>query len=76
MPEFIGAPSLDRETTWLKAAMKATGDVMVPFVKALVPAVDIQAGIVTVTPPPGLFEELPDDDIEDAPATDTPPLAE
>lgn len=27
MPEFIGAPSLDRETAWLKAAMKATGDV-------------------------------------------------
>ena len=27
MPEFIGAPSLDRETVWLKAAMKATGDV-------------------------------------------------
>jgi 16S rRNA processing protein RimM len=40
----------------------ATGDVMVPFVKALVPAVDIDAGIVTVTPPAGLFEELPDDD--------------
>jgi diguanylate cyclase (GGDEF)-like protein len=27
LPEFIGAPSLDRETAWLKAAMKATGDV-------------------------------------------------
>ena len=40
----------------------ATGDVMVPFVKAIVPAVDIATGIVTVTPPAGLFEELPDDD--------------
>src|SRR5690606_25495470 len=43
----------------------ATGDVMVPFVKAIVPAVDINAGIVTVTPPAGLFEELPDDDDAD-----------
>lgn len=44
------------------------GDVMVPFVKAIVPAVDIAAGTITVTPPAGLFEPLPDDadeDIED-----------
>ena len=27
MPEFIGAPTVDRETHWLKAAMRATGDV-------------------------------------------------
>ncbi|HWK77536.1 ribosome maturation factor RimM [Microbacterium sp.] len=40
-----------------------TGDeVMVPFVEAIVPSVDIVAGRVTVTPPPGLFEELPDAD--------------
>jgi 16S rRNA processing protein RimM len=43
----------------------ATGDVMVPFVKAIVPAVDISTGIVTVTPPVGLFEELPDEDDDD-----------
>lgn len=49
----------------------ATGDVMVPFVKALVPAVDIETGIVTVTPPAGLFEELPEDDSDDdEPAAD------
>jgi 16S rRNA processing protein RimM len=42
----------------------ATGEVMVPFVKAIVPAVDIQSGIVTVTPPVGLFEELPEEDEE------------
>ncbi|MGG7507995.1 ribosome maturation factor RimM [Plantibacter sp. YIM 135249] len=36
------------------------GEVMVPFVKAIVPSVDIAAGIVTVTPPTGLFEEIPD----------------
>lgn len=38
------------------------GTVLVPFVKAIVPAVDISAGTLTVTPPPGLFEELPDSD--------------
>jgi 16S rRNA processing protein RimM len=37
-------------------------EVLVPFVKAIVPAVDIAAGIVTITPPDGLFEELQDDD--------------
>lgn len=35
-------------------------EVLVPFVKAIVPAVDIAAGTLTVTPPPGLLEELPD----------------
>jgi 16S rRNA processing protein RimM len=34
-------------------------EVLVPFVKALVPEVDIAAGRVVVTPPPGLFEDLP-----------------
>jgi 16S rRNA processing protein RimM len=50
------------------------GDVLVPFVKAIVPAVDIAAGTLTVTPPPGLFEQLPDDDApdEDAPDEDVP----
>jgi 16S rRNA processing protein RimM len=37
------------------------GDVMVPFVKAIVPAVDITAGTLTVTPPMGLFEAVPDE---------------
>ena len=40
----------------------AVGDVLVPFVKAIVTAVDITAGTVTVDPPPGLFEQLPDED--------------
>ena len=35
-------------------------EVMVPFVSAIVPTVDVHAGRVIVTPPPGLFEELPD----------------
>lgn len=33
-------------------------EVMVPFVSAIVPTVDVQAGRLIVTPPPGLFEEL------------------
>lgn len=45
------------------------GEVMVPFVAAIVPSVDIAAGTVTLTPPPGLFEAVPgadDDDEGDA----------
>ena len=37
-----------------------TGEILVPFVTAIVPAVDIEAGTLAVTPPPGLFEELPE----------------
>ncbi|MCW2287983.1 16S rRNA processing protein RimM [Leucobacter luti] len=33
------------------------GAVLVPFVEAIVPRVDIEAGIVYVTPPTGLFED-------------------
>jgi 16S rRNA processing protein RimM len=39
----------------------STGDVLVPFVKAIVASVDIKAGTMTVTPPLGLFEEVADD---------------
>ncbi|TDN92683.1 ribosome maturation factor RimM [Microbacterium sp. BK668] len=39
-------------------------EILVPFVKAIVPEVDIAAGRVVVTPPPGLFEELPGQDDE------------
>ncbi|TPW76543.1 ribosome maturation factor RimM [Schumannella soli] len=40
------------------------GEVLVPFVKAIVPSVDIEAGIVSLTPPVGLFEEIPDADAD------------
>lgn len=40
-------------------------EIMVPFVEAIVPTVDIEAGRVIVTPPAGLFEELPDADSDD-----------
>ena len=35
-------------------------EIMVPFVQAIVPSVDVAAGRLIVTPPAGLFEELPD----------------
>ena len=54
-------------------------EIMVPFVEAIVPTVDVAAGRVIVTPPAGLFEELPDaaradsdDDASGESATDAP----
>jgi 16S rRNA processing protein RimM len=46
-------------------------EVLVPFVSAIVPEVDIAGGRVVVTPPAGLFEDLPaepDDEPEPADA--------
>jgi 16S rRNA processing protein RimM len=54
----------------LLAIATASGEVLVPFVAAIVPSVDIAAGTVTLTPPVGLFEDLPDDDPE-PPASST-----
>lgn len=42
-------------------------EVLVPFVSAIVPEVDVHGGRVVVTPPNGLFEDLVDDDPEPAP---------
>jgi 16S rRNA processing protein RimM len=39
----------------------SNGEVMVPFVKAIVSEVNIEAQTLTVTPPLGLFEDLPDE---------------
>ncbi|WP_240642346.1 ribosome maturation factor RimM [Microbacterium sulfonylureivorans] len=54
--------------------VRVSGDreVLVPFVKAIVPEVDIAAGRVVVTPPAGLFEELPGDSADDQPVDDAP----
>jgi len=43
-------------------------EILVPFVAAIVPSVDVTAGTVTLTPPPGLFEELPDEPADPAAA--------
>jgi 16S rRNA processing protein RimM len=44
--------------------VRVAGDreVLVPFVKAIVPEVDVPGGRVIVTPPAGLFEDLPPQD--------------
>jgi 16S rRNA processing protein RimM len=47
-------------------------EVLVPFVKAIVPEVDIAGGRLVVTPPAGLFEELPGDDTPDDTPDDSP----
>ncbi|MGF6821241.1 16S rRNA processing protein RimM [Microbacterium sp. ZKA21] len=48
----------------------ADTEIMVPFVSAIVPTVDIEAGRVIVTPPAGLFEELPEADADEQPPTE------
>lgn len=45
----------------LLAVDTGSSEVLVPFVSAIVPAVDLAAGVITVTPPLGLFEEIADD---------------
>lgn len=47
-------------------------EILVPFVAAIVPEVDVVAGRVVVTPPPGLFEELPDEESPRGEADDAP----
>ena len=39
------------------------GEVLVPFVKAIVPVVDMKNRSLTITPPLGLFEELAEPDV-------------
>jgi len=46
----------------LLAVKTKDGEVLVPFVKAIVPVVDIKNGTVTVTPPLGLFEAVAEED--------------
>lgn len=45
----------------LLAIETATGEVLLPFIKAFVPVVDMTTREITITPPGGLFEELPED---------------
>lgn len=46
----------------LLAVATGQGTVLVPLVKAIVPRVDLAAGIVEVTPPEGLFSTLTDEE--------------
>lgn len=40
-------------------------EVLLPFIKAFVPRVDIKAGLIEITPPGGLFEEVKEAGNED-----------
>ncbi len=40
-------------------------EVLVPFVAAMVPTVDLDAGEVVLDPPPGLLDEVPDEPSDD-----------
>lgn len=46
----------------LLAVTTEAGLVLVPFVEAIVPSIDLEAGVVMVTPPAGLFEESSESD--------------
>lgn len=58
----------------LLAISTESGEVLVPFVQAIVPEVSIDAGTITVTPPLGLFEEIIADDqsADELPDVDQP----
>lgn len=47
----------------LLAVETAAGEVLVPFVKAIVPVVDMKNRSITITPPLGLFEDLTEPDV-------------
>lgn len=40
----------------------AEAEVLLPFVKAFVPRVDVSAGVIEITPPGGLFEQIEEAD--------------
>jgi len=40
----------------VRRADGASDECLVPFVKAIVPEVDVQAGVVVIDPPPGLLD--------------------
>ena len=49
----------------LLAVKTEEAEVLVPFIKAFVPRVDIDAGVIEITPPGGLFEEVKESVDED-----------
>ena len=62
----------------VKPAAAEGDEILVPFVKAIVPEVDVPGGRIVVTPPAGLFEDIPaaDDDADTAPDADADAEAE
>ncbi|WP_298741439.1 ribosome maturation factor RimM [uncultured Microbacterium sp.] len=58
---IIRVDHLPSQDLLIVAPADGDGEILVPFVAAIVPEVDPVAGHVVVTPPPGLFEDLPTD---------------
>jgi 16S rRNA processing protein RimM len=50
-------------------------EVLVPFVRAIVPEVDLEGRRVVVTPPEGLLEPLPDEPADERPAEEPEPTS-
>lgn len=48
-----------------------TGNVLVPFVEAIVPTIDVAAGFIEMTPPAGLFDADDSDAPDDSAADDS-----
>jgi 16S rRNA processing protein RimM len=44
----------------LLVVRRAEGECLVPFVRAIVPEVDVEAGLVVIDPPPGLLDPAQD----------------
>jgi 16S rRNA processing protein RimM len=65
-------PAQDLIAVKVDSADDGAAEVLVPFVKAIVTAVDIKGGTLTVDPPLGLFETLADDDEPDEVAPPVP----
>ncbi|MGN6333905.1 MAG: ribosome maturation factor RimM [Motilibacteraceae bacterium] len=61
--EMLHLPAQD-----LVAVRRPDGrEVLVPFVAAIVPTVDLEAQRMVIDPPPGLLEELPDEQPDEQP---------
>lgn len=65
--EVVHLPAQDLLSVRLSGAADGTPDVLVPFVRAIVPTVDLAARRVVLTPPPGLLDSP--DAIEESEAT-------
>ena len=65
--EVVHLPAHDLLSVRLSGAADGTPDVLVPFVRAIVPTVDLGARRVVLTPPPGLLDSP--DAIEESEAT-------
>ena len=65
-----GAPGSATTARVAQVRAPAAAEILVPFVAAIVPEVDLQAGRLIIDPPPGLLDQVTCD--QDAPDQDRP----